>query len=406
MTIVYNISMYLFNAAIFLAALFSVKVRKMYRGRRESLEIVSHAGFTEEDFVVWVHCASLGEFEQGRSVIEAIKQENPSAKIALTFFSPSGYEVRKNYAEADMICYLRTDTKRNARRFVQALKPDIAIFVKYEYWFNYLTQLRVSGAKSYVISAIFRPEMRFFKSSGGFFRRMLTMIDHFYVQNEESATLLSSIGIVDQVTVAGDTRFDRVADIVKRAPRLMVIENFANGSKVMVCGSTWSPDIEILIPLMKEYPEIKFIVAPHEIHESEIESLLKNSGRTCTRYTQKANPEATLMVVDCVGILSGVYAYGDYAYIGGGFGAGIHNILEAATWGMPVVFGPKYHKFAEAKELIEANGAFSISNFGELSQTMARIVENREKISEITSTYVRSNTGATHKILDGIFAKK
>lgn len=399
MSFIYNLAIYLLSAAIWIVSVFSSKVRHMAHGRRGVIRRARKE--VTGDNVVWVHCASLGEFEQGRSVIEALKASDSTTKIVLTFFSSSGYQVRKNYSGADYIYYLPSDTRRNARRFVAAIKPRIAIFVKYEYWYNYLNELHKQGAKSYVISAIFRPTMRFFRTSGGFFRSMLRLLDHLFVQNEESIKLLASIGITN-ATVSGDTRFDRVSDIVNKAPHLPIVEQFATGARVVVCGSTWSADLDLLLPLMSEHPELKFIVAPHQPTEAEIERFITMSERPTTRYTQKANPEATLMVIDCVGILSGVYAYGEVAYIGGGFGAGIHNILEASTWGLPVIFGPRYHKFAEARELIDRGGAFSVSTYSQISETLKHILEHQSEISEIASRYVKSNVGATKAILDKI----
>lgn len=403
MRLLYEISIHLFNAAVALAALFgNGKARLMIRGRRG---VVARALAENEDdarTTVWVHCASLGEFEQGRPLIEKIKERSPDVKIVLTFFSPSGYEVRKNFPKADYIYYLPSDTARNARRFVKAIKPDVAIFVKYEYWYNYLRELRGAEAKSYVVSAIFREGIYFFKPYGGFFRGMLRLIDWFFVQNQESQRLLSSIGIVDNVTITGDTRFDRVADIVAKAPQLPIVERFAAGSKVVVCGSTWMADFHLLLPLMQNHPDIKFIIAPHQIDESEIEKMIKMSGRETTRYTQRSNPEATLMIIDCIGILSGVYAYGDIAYIGGGFGVGIHNILEAATWGKPVIFGPNYRKFREAVDLVTLGGAFSVADFSQLNQTFAHILDNQVQISQISKAYVEQNIGATKHILEKI----
>lgn len=405
----YNLSINLFSLMILLASTVNSKARKLLEGRR------ALAGHIEQDWArrrrstektIWIHCASLGEFEQGRSIIEAIKCDFPQYAVVLTFFSPSGYEVRKNYAQADAVYYLPADTPSNARRFVAAIKPDVAIFVKYEYWYNYLAALRRAGARSYVVSAIFRPGMRFFKPAGGFFRQMLRLIDHFFVQNDQSAALLSTIGITDNVTVCGDTRFDRVADIAHNAPRLPIVEQFAGDSPVMVCGSTWQPDIDILLELMHAHPGVKFVVAPHQISEAEIERLIKLSARPAMRYTQRANPEATLLVVDCIGILSGVYRYGQIAYIGGGFGVGIHNVLEAATWGLPVIFGPKYERFAEAVDLVGLGGAISVSNSCELLKAYETMNLDRGKLSQIASEYVGSKTGATHDILDYVFRQR
>lgn len=403
MSILYNISIHLFNAAISMAAFFGVnKARLLVKGRRGVLKRARIDSKGDSRRTIWIHCASLGEFEQGRSVIEAIKSSEPDSRIVLTFFSPSGYEVRKNYQGADYIYYMPSDTAANARKFIAAIKPDIAIFVKYEFWHNHFREAAKAGTKLYVISAIFREDMQFFKSWGGFFRKTLSYVDHFFVQNQRSSELLSTIGIKDNVTICGDTRFDRVADIVSKAPRLPIVEQFATGSKVVVCGSTWAPDIDVLLPLMSDYPDIKFIVAPHQISESEIERLIKTSGRPATRYTQKANPQATLMVIDCIGILSGVYSYGDIAYIGGGFGVGIHNILEAATWGMPILFGPTYGKFAEAIDLINLHGAVSISDYSELKQAFGNMINHQDELSQINADYVKTNTGATQVIINKI----
>lgn len=395
MRFVYNVGIWLYSLAISVAALFNHKARLLFRGRRGLLKRIEQSiPDKKAEQRIWIHCASLGEFEQGRPVIEAIRRQRPNARIILTFFSPSGYEIRKNYASVDHIFYLPADTPRAASRFIRTVKPDVAIFVKYEYWYNYLRALRQSGARSYVVSAIFRPGDIFFRPWGGLFRSMLAMIDHLYVQNQSSANMLATIGRKDGVTVAGDTRFDRVADIVAAAPILPIVEKFAGDSQVVVCGSTWQPDQEILLELMAANPDTKFIVAPHQISESAIERFISQSGRPAMRYTQRANDAATLLVIDCIGILSGVYRYGQIAYIGGGFGAGIHNILEAAAWGMPVIFGPKYQKFAEAKELIELSGAVSISSGDELKERFRQVNDNLEALSEISARYVKSRQGA------------
>lgn len=395
MRFVYNVGIWLYSLAISVAALFNHKARLLFCGRRGLLKQIERSIPDEKvEQHIWIHCASLGEFEQGRPVIEAIRRQKPNARIILTFFSPSGYEIRKNYASVDHIFYLPADTPHAARRFIRAVKPDLAIFVKYEYWYNYLRALRQSGARSYVVSAIFRPGDIFFRPWGGLFRSMLAMIDHLYVQNQSSANMLATIGRNDRVTVAGDTRFDRVADIVAAAPILPIVEKFAGDSRVVVCGSTWQPDQEILLELMAANPDTKFIVAPHQISESAIERFISQSGRPAMRYTQRANDAATLLVIDCIGILSGVYRYGQIAYIGGGFGAGIHNILEAAAWGMPVIFGPKYQKFAEARELIELSGAVSISSGEELKERFRQVNDNVEVLSEISARYVKSHQGA------------
>ncbi len=434
MVFLYNCSIRAFGWAIALGALFNRKARLLWRGRRGLLRCIERReraaqvaadGYGEGIGVVWVHCASLGEFEQGRPVIEALRRRYPVGtaeyrRIVLTFFSPSGYEIRKNYPEADAVYYLPADTPRNARRFVAAVRPERAIFVKYEYWYNYLRALRDFGAKSCVVSAIFRPGMVFFRDSvlGRFMRRVLGLLDRFFVQDEESARLLAGIGFgADRVTVSGDTRFDRVVELVSAAGErsLPLVEAFAaagrNGGPVMVCGSTWGPDEEILLELMRARPEMRFIVAPHELDDGRIDALIARSGRRGVRYTQlspddaasgEALREATLLVVDTIGILSGVYRYGQLAYIGGGFGRGIHNTLEAATWGMPVLFGPRYEAFAEAVELVAIGAAASVSGAEGL---IARVAEWGDDPAELArrgrlaAEYVRSRAGATERIL-------
>lgn len=373
---------------------------------------------------VWVHCASLGEFEQGRPLIEALRAKYPVGtpqyrRIVVTFFSPSGYEIRKDYPLADAVYYLPADTPRNARRFVAAVRPELAIFVKYEYWHNYLTALREFGTKAYVVSAIFRPGTVFFKDNamGRFMRRTLGLLDRFFVQNEASKQLLETIGFgPDRVTVSGDTRFDRVVTLASSAPELPLVAAFVAGTDApaMVCGSTWPPDEEILLELMRARPEMKFIVAPHELDSARIDSLIARSGRKGVRYTHLTASddgsteilrEATLLVIDTIGILSGVYRYGRLAYIGGGFGRGIHNTLEAATWGMPVLFGPNYGSFAEAVELIEVGAAAPVRDADELRRTVEAWTADPAVLAfkgAAAESYVRSRTGATRIILASV----
>lgn len=424
MRFLYDCSIRAFSLGIGLGALFNRKARLLNRGRRGLLSRIEK----EEAIVdrglgaIWVHCASLGEFEQGRPLIEALRAEYPKGtaryrRIVVTFFSPSGYEIRKNYDRADAVYYLPGDTPENARRFVAAVKPVIAIFVKYEYWYNYLYALRESGAKAYVVSAIFRPDMVFFRNNGmgRFMRKTLGLLDRFFVQNDTSKELLATIGFgPERVTVSGDTRFDRVAALASAAPELPRVADFVGDAHapVMVCGSTWPPDEEILLELIKAHPEMKFIVAPHELDTGRIDNFIARSGRKGVRYTSlsETSPEnelrkATLLVIDTIGILSGVYRYGRIAYIGGGFGRGIHNTLEAATWGMPVIFGPKYTEFAEAVELVELGAAAAVSNAGELLRTVNEWVSDPTGFADrgaAAESYVRSRTGATRIILDTI----
>lgn len=427
MVFLYNCSIRAFGLAIGAAALFSRKARLLWRGRRGLVRRIERAEAQATAVAaggngsgsVWVHCASLGEFEQGRPLIEELRRRYPVGtaqyrRIVLTFFSPSGYEIRKSYPEVDAVYYLPADTPRNARRFVAAVRPERAIFVKYEYWYNYLSALREFGAKSCVVSAIFRPDMVFFKRSavGRFMRRTLGLLDRFFVQNEESARLLETIGFgPDRVAVSGDTRFDRVVALAEAAAELPIVEAFVRGTTgpVMVCGSTWEPDEELLLELMRARPEMKFIVAPHELDSGRIDAFIRRSGRTGVRYTTVAESdldrlhEATLLVIDTIGVLSGVYRYGQLAYIGGGFGRGIHNTLEAATWGMPVFFGPKYRAFAEAVELIEVGAAASVSDTETLKAAVAAWADDPAVLSERgtrAAAYVRNHAGATDKILN------
>lgn len=398
----YNLAIYLFSALLWPVSLFNKKADTLRRGRRGLVERM------EKDFAslpecqtLWMHCASLGEFEQGRTVIEAFKALEPTSRIVVTFFSPSGYEVRHNYSGADYIYYLPADTPCNARRVVRAIKPNIAIFVKYEYWHNYLKQLQNNGAQIYVISAIFRENMVFFKPWGGFFRAMLSRFTHLYVQNSQSIELLAAIGI-QNVTVAGDTRFDRVAQITAAVPKLPIVEAFAKGQQVMVCGSTWPDDEKLLAKLITNHPETRFIIAPHQINENNIRTLLSAlPQRTAALYTQTDEHQVVntnLLIINCIGILSGVYRYGQIAYIGGGFGAGIHNILEAATWGMPIIFGPRYQKFAEAVDLVNLGGAASIASEEELQTAYNLMQNNLNNISQVTKKYVETRCGATEII--------
>ncbi len=431
MKYLYNCSIRAFSLVIALAAPFHRKARLLWRGRRGLLRRIERAEAAASSAggglqTIWVHCASLGEFEQGRPLIEAIRAKHPVGtpdyrRIVLTFYSPSGYEIRKDYPLADAIYYLPADTPRNARRFVAAVRPEQAVFVKYEYWYNYLSALRDFGAKSCVVSAIFRPDTVFFRKNamGRFMRRTIGLLDRFFVQNDDSARLLGSIGFgPERVTVSGDTRFDRVVALADSAAarEMPWVEAFVEGVQepVMVCGSTWGPDEEILLELMHARPEMKFIVAPHELDSARIDALIDRSGRKGVRYTHLTASddgsteilrEATLLVIDTIGMLSGVYRYGQLAYIGGGFGRGIHNTLEAATWGIPVLFGPKYEAFAEAVELVALGAAASVSGAEELKATVAAWVGDPETLRRrggSAGEYVRSRAGATRKILDAL----
>ena len=371
---------------------------------------------------LWFHAASLGEFEQGRPLMERIRKEHPEYKIVLTFFSPSGYEVRKNYEGADIICYLPLDTLRNARRFVEMVRPEKAFFIKYEFWNNYLSTLKKAGIPVYSISSIFREGQAFFRSATGRYARVLTNIAHFFVQNEESKQLLSGIGI-NCVDVVGDTRFDRVLQIKAAAKHLPLVEAFvgeANDSdsckKVFVAGSSWQPDEDIFIPYFNEHKDWKLIIAPHVIgeeHLKQIESLLE--GRKVIRYTTaEANStlstlhstlqDADVLIIDCFGLLSSIYHYGDVAYVGGGFGVGIHNLLEAAVWDVPVFFGPNNQKFQEAQGLKKSGGQ-EIHDYTEFEQLMNRFASDPSYIKELgqqAGQYVKRLAGATELVISSV----
>lgn len=354
--------------------------------------------------VVWIHCASLGEFEQGRPIIERIRKEFPAYKILLTFFSPSGYEVRKNYTGADYVFYLPFDTPNNARKWVEVTNPALAIFVKYEFWYNYSEQLRRARIPLISASAIFREDQIFFRSSGSPLRKVLRNFNHIFVQNQSSAKLLQSINITN-VTIAGDTRFDRVYEITSSKERIQTAEQFKGDEKVMVAGSCWPEDIEVLAPFITETP-IKFIIAPHEITEeflTEIEKAIVGKTIRFSKATDEAGLEdAKVLIIDNVGMLSKLYRYGEFAYIGGAFGKGLHNILEAACYGIPVFFGNKnYQKFNEAQELIMHGGAFEVNDFADLrgKYEMLNTPENFMLACEVTRNYVLHNLGATDKIL-------
>ncbi len=405
MKLLYNCGVRLMDVGIRCAAPFNTKARLWKEGRRDLFDKLKSL---ESHRVAWFHAASLGEFEQGRPVIEAFRKIHPEYKILVTFFSPSGYEIRKNYSGADCICYLPTDTPKNVRRFMQIVHPEIAVFIKYEFWYNYLTAMQKAGTKLYLISAIFRKDQIFFKPQGGLFRQALHAFTHLFVQDNTSKQLLHEIGI-DAVSIAGDTRFDRVYAIASNVKRLPEIERFAQNTPVFIAGSTWPPDEEILLTLINRYPTVKFIIAPHEIHSSRIEKLRTAIRRRSLRYTE-LTPDSDLthaevLFIDTIGLLSSVYRYGTWGYIGGGFGAGIHNTLEAATFGLPLAFGPRYEAFKEAKELIAAGGAHSISNAEELTKWFEPLFHNPEKTQElgdICKQYVLNNKGATQQIIDEI----
>lgn len=405
MTFIYNLSIRVYTFLIRLVAPFNEKARLWIRGRKGLLSQMA-AKIDGSKPVVWFHSSSLGEFEQGRPVIEAFKAKHPDYAVLLTFFSPSGYEVRKNYAGADYIFYLPADTRRNARRFMQIVKPKAALFIKYDFWYNYLSQLHKAGVPTYVFSSIFRPQQAFFKWYGGWYRKMLKFFTLLFVQDENSKRLLAGIGI-NNVQIGGDTRFDRVYDLVQQAKPQPIIERFvADADKVLVAGSTWIGDEELLCRYANEH-NIKMIIAPHETTEANVSRV----GSSCTgkvvRYTDAQADEskvdgANVLIINCIGLLSSLYRYGQLAYIGGGFGKGIHNTLEAATYSVPVVFGPKYHKFREACQLIERGAAISISDYEQLTRAFDHYFANPDdckRAGQKASAYVDEMRGGTTLIM-------
>lgn len=400
----YNTVLLLYSLAIRFVSPFHKKARLITKGRKESLErIKKFQRF--QNRLVWFHAASLGEFEQGRPVIEALKEKEPDTVIVLTFFSPSGYEIRKNYKGADHVFYLPQDTKRNAELFVKKIAPDAAVFIKYEFWYHYLYELHKNEIDTFLISATFNKNQPFFKSWGKIYKRMLKFFTVIFVQDNESVSLLNSIGI-NKNKHAGDTRFDRVKQIAENARKLEKIEKFrTDGRPIIVCGSTWPADESILLRYINQNSyDYKWIIVPHEIDESHIKNIIRNCQKSIVRYSdEKADfASAEVLIIDCIGILSSVYGYGKIAYIGGGFGTGIHNTLEAAIYGIPVIFGPKYEKFREAVELIENQGAFSISNeqdFREIIDELNATDERTEEYGIRAYAYTNTQFGATEIIM-------
>lgn len=400
----YNLVIYLYLLGVVIYSRFNEKVRMMWRGEREAFRILREKVDPNAKYV-WFHAASLGEFEQGRPLIERLRKEHPEYKILLTFFSPSGYEVRKNYEGADIICYLPLDTITNARRFLRLVQPVAAFFIKYEFWYNYLHILKHRGVPVYSVSSIFRPEQVFFKWYGRQYRRVLNCFTHFFVQNEISKELLAKIHITN-VTVVGDTRFDRVLQIKETAKQLPIVEAFKQNDQVFVAGSSWAPDEEIFIPYFKKHPEWKMIIAPHVIgeeHLRQIEKLLE--GRKVVRYTEATETDARnadVLIIDCFGLLSSIYHYGEIAYVGGGFGVGIHNVLEAAVWDVPVFFGPNNQRFQEAQGLKAAGGGFDFETAEAFKQQMDIFLTDAEKLRTAgvqAGKFVQSLAGATEKVL-------
>ena len=391
-----------------IASLFNKKVKKMWAGERQAVKVLKEKVDPEARYI-WFHAASLGEFEQGRPLIEHLRETHPEYKILLTFFSPSGYEVRKNYEGADIICYLPLDTIRNARRFLRAVKPVMAFFIKYEFWYNYLHILQHRGVPTYSVSSIFRPDQIFFQWYGRQYGRVLKCFTHFFVQNMESKALLAKLGITD-VDVVGDTRFDRVLQIKEASKQLPIVEQFtAHAQKVFVAGSSWLPDEDIFIKYFDIHKDWKLIIAPHVIsdeHLSQIFELLK--GRRVVRYTEateKNVKDAEVLIIDCFGLLSSIYHYGTVSYVGGGFGVGIHNVLEAAVWDIPVVFGPNNKHFQEAQGLMLVQGGFEIKDYQSFRDLIMRFETDAfflQNAGENAGAFVKSRAGATAKVMENV----
>ncbi|MBC5775298.1 3-deoxy-D-manno-octulosonic acid transferase [Pontibacter sp. KCTC 32443] len=408
MKLLYDIGLKAYNGLLAVAAPFNQKAKLMLQGREREFERLQQALSGNTAPVVWFHCASLGEFEQGRPVIEAFKTQFPEYKIMLTFFSPSGYEVRKNYSGADFIFYLPLDSAANARKFIKIVQPKLAVFVKYEFWHYYLQELEQRQIPILSISAIFRPEQVFFKPYGEFNRNMLRRFTHIYTQNKQSVELLQSIGIT-RASIAGDTRFDRVLQTAASIKPIPLVEAFVSGSDVFMVGSSWPADVEVLLPLIQKYRStIKFIIAPHEIHENGIATLITQLGDGAVRFSQadlQSIATYNVLVIDNIGMLSALYSYGTYAYIGGAFGKGLHNTLEAAVFGLPLFFGPKYEKFQEAVDLVNLGCAMPVNNADELLAAFEKVHTTpgaRQRITDTEKQYVQQQAGATTKIMADI----
>lgn len=407
----YQIFISLYTLGVWVASLFSKKVRTMRRGEHEAFGVLQRQVVPGARYV-WFHAASLGEFEQGRPLIERLRAEHPEYKILLTFFSPSGYEVRKNYAGADIICYLPLDTVAHARRFLRLVRPEMAFFIKYEFWYNYLHILKHRGVPTYSVSSIFRADQVFFKWYGRGYRKVLNCFTHFFVQNEVSRELLMGLGI-DRVTVTGDTRFDRVLQIKTASKQLPLVEAFVGNdthqrARVFVAGSSWGPDEDIFISYFNAHPEWKLIIAPHVIGEDHLAQILSKLNCRAVRYTEATAenvPDARCLIIDCFGLLSSIYHYGSVAYVGGGFGVGIHNVLEAAVWDIPVVFGPNNKQFQEAQGLLEAGGGFEIATYDDFDALMRRFdgdADYLKRSGDAAGRFVQSRAGATPHILSSV----
>jgi 3-deoxy-D-manno-octulosonic-acid transferase len=402
MLLIYSLALRIYYIIVFIFSFFNKKAKLWIQGRQH----IIYSAFEQS---IWFHFASLGEFEQGRPVLEQLRNTHPQRKIIITFFSPSGYEIRKNTPLADAVYYLPLDTAGNARKFIDAINPTIAVFTKYEYWYYFFREINKRNISLYIISGIFRPNQVFFKWYGGLHRKMLSFVSHFFVQDDQSEQLLKSLNI-SNTTISGDTRFDRVWTNALHPKPLPEIAAFKNGQKVFIAGSTWPADEQLIAALAHQHPDWKFIIAPHEINKENIDDLIKllpeNSAikyAQLTALSPKSNTQT--LIIDNIGMLSALYQYGQIAYIGGGFGAGIHNTLEAAAFGLPIIFGPNYAKFKEAKDIIALGAGFSISRAEELKKTTASLINDepyRLSAGKKAKDYVVSNIGATGVIVEYI----
>ena len=427
----YNIIFYIFEFGVFIASFFNDKIKKMWRGERASFSYLRDHVDPTADYA-WFHAASLGEFEQGRPIIEEYRKVYPHKKILLTFFSPSGYEVRKDYELADLVCYLPIDTPTNALRFLRTVRPSVAFFIKYEFWYNYMHILRHRGVPVYSVSSIFRPDQIFFRWYGKTYAHVLKCFTHFFVQNEQSRQLLADIGITN-VDVTGDTRFDRVATIARQSKHIPIVETFVrngasayenenlncqlpqNSSRVFIAGSSWLPDEKIFLDYFNHHRDWKLVIAPHVIAESHLDMIMQQliPDRKVVRYTQISGAadiiDAEVLIIDCFGLLSSIYKYGTVAYVGGGFGDGIHNLPEAAVWNLPVIFGPNNHKFQEAQELKSCGGGIEITNADDFARVMDQFTDDPAALqhaSDAAGNYVRSQSGATERLLQFLHESK
>ena len=406
---IYNFGIYFYQWLIGLVAQFNPKASLWMSGRKDWEKNLKNA-LRKENNVIWFHAASLGEFEQGRPLIEKIKNEHKDVFILLTFFSPSGYEIKKNYENADYVCYLPADTQQNAKKFLSIVKPKKVFFIKYEFWYNYLSEIKKRKIPLYLISGLFRSQQIFFKSYGKWFLKQLTSFSKFYLQDKKSLELLQNKGF-DNAIVAGDTRFDRVIEIAEHPQNISAIKMFISENPCLVIGSSWPKDEKLLAEYIKQHPNYKYILAPHQIDETHlknIEEMLPNITQRYSNYIKQPQKQVSVLIIDNIGLLSSIYQYADLAYIGGAFGTGLHNILEAAVYGIPVVFGPQYSKFQEANDLIAQKAAFSISNSTELFSVLNLLFEDKQenqKIGKKAKSFIYKSQGAVDLIYTNIFKK-